>query len=197
LAIAARREATDAMSRSQWVHIFSLELGWMAPGQARAYIDACADAGLLVGGDRLSLSFAPAEVVIPRGFRPDPSELPTPAEVPRQSVGAPTREVAPARVTPTRVADAQGFAHVEPPCPSVPAAMDGAVENPLLNDDIFGSLLPLVAAAKQCDVATIVGEVEVLQARLGGHLSAEAALLTVAQAAGMDVRAAAGQALRT
>lgn len=73
LAFIARRQAVRAMSAARWCHLLSLELGWMNPGQARAFIDRGVRAGLLVPeGDLLRLLLDPQAVVVPRGFRPKP-----------------------------------------------------------------------------------------------------------------------------
>lgn len=80
LAFVARRQASRVLPRTRWAHVLSLELGWMSPGQATAYVDRAAAAGLLRSqGEALELAFDPANVEVPRGFRPDPLEAPAPA----------------------------------------------------------------------------------------------------------------------
>lgn len=65
------------MPSSRWVHVLSLELGWMTPGQARRYVDAAQQAGILVPeGEEVALSVDPASVQVQRGFRPNPDALP-------------------------------------------------------------------------------------------------------------------------
>src|SRR5688500_1207975 len=73
LAFIARRQAQRAMSAARWCHLLSLELGWMNPGQARAFVDGAVRAGLLApDGDALRLVVDPHAVEVPRGFRPKP-----------------------------------------------------------------------------------------------------------------------------
>lgn len=65
------------MPPSRWVHVLSLELGWMTPGQARRYVDGAQQAGILVPeGDEVALSVDPTSVQVQRGFRPDPDAVP-------------------------------------------------------------------------------------------------------------------------
>ncbi len=72
-AFLARRQASRAFSVARWSHLLSLELGWMNPGQARAFVDAAVRAGLLApDGDVLRLVIDPQAVEVPRGFRPRP-----------------------------------------------------------------------------------------------------------------------------
>jgi hypothetical protein len=73
LAFIARRQARTAMPANRWCHLLSLELGWMNPGQARAFVDRAVRAGLLAeDGADLRLVVDPARVEVPRGFRPKP-----------------------------------------------------------------------------------------------------------------------------
>lgn len=73
LAFIARRQASRAMSAARWCHLLSLELGWMNPGQARAFVDGAVRAGILaVDGEHLRLVIDPQAVEVPRGFRPKP-----------------------------------------------------------------------------------------------------------------------------
>src|ERR687891_481157 len=90
LAFIARRQAARVMSAARWSHILSLELGWMNPGQARAFVDAAVRAGLLAAdGDQLRLVVDPHLVEVPRGFRPkaDADAAPRPA-APLPAAGA-------------------------------------------------------------------------------------------------------------
>ncbi len=65
------------MPESRWIHVLSLELGWMNPAQARAYIAAANAAGILQpDGDALRLAFDARTIDAPRGFRPDPDSVP-------------------------------------------------------------------------------------------------------------------------
>lgn len=155
LAFVARREGHRAMPATRWRHVLSLELGWMTPGLAGRYVEACTAAGLLeIEGDDLRLTFDPKHVEIRRGFRPDPENLP---------------------------------------------AADGAphVPGPAEDADLFASWLPKVAAARGEDLGVTMEAMEALQARAGGLLHAEAAILVLAAQAGLDVAEAAGQALTT
>jgi hypothetical protein len=73
LAFLARRQATRAMTASRWGHLLSLEMGWMNPGQARAFVDRAVQSGLLAAdGDQLRLVLDPQSIEVPRGFRPKP-----------------------------------------------------------------------------------------------------------------------------
>ncbi len=65
------------MPESRWAHVLSFELGWMNPGQARAFVERARKAGLLEpDGEALRLRVDPAEVEVPRGFKPDPEAMP-------------------------------------------------------------------------------------------------------------------------
>lgn len=78
-AFVAIRQATRTLPAARWAHILSLELGWMTPAQARRYVAAAQDAGLLAtDGDELRLTLDPATVTIGRRFRPDPDATPAP-----------------------------------------------------------------------------------------------------------------------
>lgn len=80
LAFVARREARAAMSAARWSHLLSFELGWMNPGQARAFVQRAVAAGLLAeDGEALRFVLDPQAVEVPRGFRPDPQALPAAA----------------------------------------------------------------------------------------------------------------------
>lgn len=73
LAFVARRQASRAMSATRWCHLLSLEMGWMNPGQARAFVDGAVRAGILApDGEHLRLVLDPQSVEVPRGFRPKP-----------------------------------------------------------------------------------------------------------------------------
>lgn len=61
------------MPGTAWAHVLSLELSWMTPGEARAFIARAVDAGHLIDDDGLRLAVDPKSVDIPRGFRPDPN----------------------------------------------------------------------------------------------------------------------------
>ncbi|MCA1819087.1 MAG: DUF2240 family protein [Halobacteriales archaeon] len=82
LAFVALRQARRALPVQDWVHVLSLDLGWMSPAQARRLVLRCSDAGLLrqQEGDTEMLEFAldPAKVVVPPFFRPHPEAVPDP-----------------------------------------------------------------------------------------------------------------------
>jgi hypothetical protein len=86
LAFVARRQARAAMPANRWCHLLSLEMGWMNPGQARAFVDRAVRAGLLAeDGADLRLVVDPARVEVPRGFRPKPDAEAAP---PHSAAGA-------------------------------------------------------------------------------------------------------------
>lgn len=73
LAFIARREARLSMSAARWAHVLCFELGWMNPGQARAFVQRAIASGLLApDGDLMRFVLDPASVQVPRGFKPDP-----------------------------------------------------------------------------------------------------------------------------
>lgn len=145
LAFVARRQAKQSMSAAAWAHVMSLELGWMSPSDAKAYVRGCIDAGLLTpDGDDLATTFDADHVEVPRGFRPD------------------------ARRRPEAVAG---------------------------NADPFHAWLAKVAGATGRDEDDVLRLVADKQEEYGGLLEAHAALLLLAAEAGLDVQAAADEAL--
>lgn len=79
LAFVATRQARRALTAQEWVHVLSLDLGWMAPAQARQMVERATAAGLLVAeGDALRLALDPAAVQVPPLFRPRPDAAPEP-----------------------------------------------------------------------------------------------------------------------
>ncbi|MEA3191235.1 MAG: hypothetical protein QOD77_1817 [Thermoplasmata archaeon] len=83
LAFVARRAGARAMPPAAWVHHLSLELAWMAPAQARAFVERAMAAGVLrLAGDDAELAFDPRAVEAPRGFRPNPDTGAAPPEDP-------------------------------------------------------------------------------------------------------------------
>jgi hypothetical protein len=79
LAFIARREARVAMTAARWAHVLCFELGWMNPGQARAFVQRAIASGLLTpDGELMRFVLDPAAVTVPRGFKPDPGALPAP-----------------------------------------------------------------------------------------------------------------------
>lgn len=150
LAFVARREAKPVATASRWAHLLSFELGWMNPGQARAFVQRAVASGLLAAeGDSLRLVIDPATVTVPRGFRPDPSALPAPA-------------------TPSAAAP-------EP--------------------DLFLGWVARLAAHNALTREQVLGKVAAVQERMGGLLTAEAAVLILAREAGLEVSIAARKAL--
>lgn len=119
LAFVARREGRRAMEPSRWAHVMSLELGWMPPGAAKRYVEACIAARLLtMDGDEAAVTFDPKTVDVPRG-RPHPDDLPEPRDAPEPTpAGDVASEPAPAegdgfeawleRVAATKGTDAAG-----------------------------------------------------------------------------------------
>ena len=149
LAFVARRAGRSAMDEAAWAHVMSLELGWMAPAEARALVARAVQAGLLRDeAGLLALAFDAKSVTIPRGFRPSAA---------------------------TRAAT------------QAPAA--AAAEDP------FVAWLGRVAASTGRGQDEVLADVARLQDEARGLLHAEAALLRVAHAAGLDVRDAAAAAL--
>ncbi len=131
------------MPAAEWAHHLSLGLGWMAPGQASAFVGRAQAASILAQDNGLlRVTFAPETVDVPLGFRPDPS------------AAAPPR------------ASSQG--------------------------DAFADWLLRVAAQTGLARPAILTQVAERQARMGGLLSAFAALLWIAADNGLDVAAAAG-----
>ena len=74
LAFVARRQGTTSMPASSWAHVLSLALGWLPPGEAKAFVQACLEAGLLAG-EPAALQ-VPSNVEVPRGFRLAPGTVP-------------------------------------------------------------------------------------------------------------------------
>ena len=160
LAFVARRQASKAMSASRWSHLLSLEMGWMNPGQARAFVERAQRAGLLsADGDKLVLVIDPARVEVPRGFRPRPDA----------DVGAPV----PPSTGPAAVQGAS--------LPSAPAS--AAVPPP----DPFLAWVAKVAATRGLTRDQVLGQVAHTQEQMGGLLTAEAAVLLLARRNGLDV----------
>lgn len=171
LAFIARRQATKAMSASRWSHLLSLEMGWMNPGQARAFVERAERAGLLAAdGDSLRLVIDPAKVEVPRGFRPRPDA----------DVGANAR--GPAASPGGSKADASPLPN-EPPSTMPPSPADP-----------FLTWVAKVAAARSLTREQVLGQVATTQQQMGGLLTAEAALLLLARRNGLDVDAAARSA---
>jgi hypothetical protein len=160
LAFVARREGRRAMPAARWAHVLSLDLGWMPPAQARAFVEQGVSAALLrAEGESLVLAVDPATVEVPRGFRPG-----------AQPVPAPPRPAAPAAA-----AQAPAAAPVDP----------------------FLEWVERVAAATGSDRRRVLAQVADAQARMGGMLSAMAAVLWLAARAGLDAREAAAAAAAT
>jgi hypothetical protein len=81
LAFVARRSGRRRLPASAWAFTLSLELGWMDPAAARAFVARAQDSGLLAEEEgELAIRIDPEAVEVPRGFRPDPAARPAPAE---------------------------------------------------------------------------------------------------------------------
>jgi hypothetical protein len=162
LAFVARRQASKAMSAARWSHLLSLELGWMNPGQARAFVERAQRAGLLApDGESLRLVIDPAAVEVPRGFRPRPDAEGT--EPSKSNGGGGSTATEPAAATPA----------ASPP------------------GDPFLAWLAKLAAHLEVPRDQVLAQVAAEQERMGGLLTAEAALLLVARRNGLDVAEAA------
>jgi hypothetical protein len=160
LAFIARRQASKTMTASRWSHMLSLEMGWMNPGQARAFVERAVQAGLLAAdGDRLVLVIDPATVEVPRGFRPRPEAA---AEAP--SAGG----VAPGAGAGTSGPASSGPAAAAPPDP-------------------FLAWLAKLAADRGLTRDQVLAQVAQTQEQMGGLLTAEAAVLLLARRNGLDV----------
>ncbi len=213
LAFVARRAGAQSMPASRWGHVMSLELGWMAPGLAKQYIAACEAAGLLQpDGDALRLAFDPRSIDVPRGFRPNPDDLPAGGPS-RPAVANPVSTspthaaaAAPSQAAPTREAVATAADPEPRPAPAdtvgpsaSPGAQPGATQAAAgvdSEEDTFAAWLPRVAAARGEDIGATMAAMEAMQENAGGLLFAEAAILVLGAQAGLDVAAAAGQALK-
>lgn len=71
IAFVAKRSGKPSMPAAEWAHHLAFGLGWMAPGQARAFVERAQAAGVLVvEGEALRIAPSAAEVQAPLGFRP-------------------------------------------------------------------------------------------------------------------------------
>lgn len=83
LAFVARRAGSRSLAPTTWAHHLSLEMGWMSPAQARAFVERALASGVLrAAGDAAELAFDPRGHEAPRGFRPDPNAGAGPPEDP-------------------------------------------------------------------------------------------------------------------
>jgi hypothetical protein len=174
-AFIARRQASKAMSASRWSHMLSLEMGWMNPGQARAFVERGVRAGLLApDGEVLRLVIDPQAVEVPRGFRPKADA--GAGDRAAAGVGA-AQPQAPGTGTPTSTTPASAAGPSAPP----PA-------------DPFLAWVAKVAAHRGLTREQVLAQVEATQTELGGLLTAEAAVLLLARRNGLDVADAARSA---
>jgi len=160
------------MPEAAWAHVMSLELGWMAPGAAKAFVADCVASGLLVpetGEDQLRLGFDATTVTIPRGFRP-PTDL------------AATSSTSTSRSSPSTS--------------SPPSTKSSSPASPAPPVDLFPALVARIAKERSTEKAEVMNEVTKVQERFGGKLSADAAAVRVAMAHGVDVADDAEAALR-
>lgn len=154
------------MPASRWAHVLSFDLGWMPPAAARAFVSqGVATALLRAEGEELRLTVDPAQVEVPRGFRPGP-----------QSTAAAAMEAV----------------RQEPPAPS-----EAATPAPEVPIDPFLDWLERYSSRKGIPRAKALEEVSAVQERMGGRLTAIAALLWLAARSGLDVREAAAAAATT
>ena len=150
LAFLARREARTAMTASRWAHGLSFELGWMNPGQARAFVQRAVTAGLLApDGDNLRLVLDAQSVQVPRGFRPNPEAL-----------------------------------------------VHAAPQATQMQPDLFLGWVARLAAHHGVPREQILGRVASVQERMGGLLTAEAAVLWLGREAGLDIAGDAARAAK-
>lgn len=199
LAFVARRQGKRAMPGSEWANVMSLELGWMAPGDARRFVAAAQAAGLLVpDGDELAFPDDPREVEVPRHFRPDPAALlratgdgasPAGVAASPQESGAVAEPSAPGRSADGSAT--QGAGDAGPAPGGARDRAEGASGTPSPGDDPFLVWVAAVADAKDMDRAAVLAEVAALQERMGGLLTAEVAVLVLAREADLDVTEAA------
>ena len=194
-AFVARREGTRTMPAGRWAHTMSLELGWMAPQQAKAFVARAAEAGLLAEEvDGLRFVLDPRGVDVPRGFRPDPEAAieasPTPMTSKPQATPSATRAPPGAPVSSPE-------APVATPAPAPPShpPTSGPPLSAPVPDDLFAAWLPRVAEAMGMDRDRVLKAVAAKREGFGGLVSGETALLLLAQAAGLDVQDAAADAL--
>lgn len=164
LAFVARRQASKTMSAARWSHLLSLELGWMNPGQARSFVGRAQRAGLLAA-DGESL-----RLVI------DPATV----EVPRGFRPRPD-----AHTTDPSRPNGDGGSAAES-ATATPAASPPA--------DPFLAWLAKLAAHLEVPRDQVLAQVAAEQERMGGLLTAEAALLLVARRNGLEVAEAARDA---
>lgn len=173
LAFVARREGRRSMPASRWAMVLSLDLGWMPPAAAHAFVARGIEAALLrPDGDDLRLAVDPATVEIPRGFRPGAQPAAVAAQAHRVTSAGPSSVGAPA-------AAASGGG------PAVAAASPAPVVDPFLD------WVDRLATHNRIERRQVLEQVNAVQEQMGGHLSAIAALLWLASRAGLDVRAAA------
>lgn len=172
LAFIARRQAAKAMSASRWSHMLSLEMGWMNPGQARAFVERAVRAGILApDGELMRLVIDPAAVEVPRGFRP--------------RVDAPAGPDATAGAATAPAARAPSTGPAQTPAASPAAAPPTAAVDPFLG------WVARVAAQRGLTRDQVLGQVAATQQEFAGLLTAEAAVLLLARRNGLDVADAA------
>lgn len=70
--LVAQRQGRDFLPAGTWINVLSLDLGWMAPGLARAYVERALAGGVLVEREGLVGLPLRRETHPPLGFRPDP-----------------------------------------------------------------------------------------------------------------------------
>lgn len=73
MAFVAKRSGKPSMTAAEWAHHLAFGLGWMAPAQARVFVERAQAGGVLIPageGDALRIAPFAAEAQAPLGFRP-------------------------------------------------------------------------------------------------------------------------------
>lgn len=197
-AFMARRAGTRTMPVDRWAHTMSLELGWMAPREAKAFVARALAAGLLAEEvDGLRFVLDPRGIEVQRGFRPAPdaSMDPVARGAARASSAAPEAPSArPPEASSDPIAAPEAPTRT-PPSEAGAAPPSGPTAGPGPQEDRSTTWLHRVGEATGKDRAAVLAAVAARQEEFHGLLSSEAALLLLAKEAGLDVREAAAAAL--
>ncbi len=192
VALLYRRFREETVPEGDLTKMISLTLNWAKPSQAPHLLARAVQAGLLEHReDGFEITFDPAEVDLPFGFKPPGSlfeedEMPdaTPANA---SADAPADEASPAP-------DPSAEDPEEHPGTATAAAAAGQTigsgDRPLLED-----LLDLLAEHGGGDRKVAVAAVNNKQDKLGGKVTMEAAALIVVAEEGLEVHDPACQVL--
>lgn len=76
LAFVWKRQGKAPQPAATWAHVISLELGWMSPGEAKRFVVAAIEAGLLIDADGGLRPATTGSGDLPRGFQLDPAVEP-------------------------------------------------------------------------------------------------------------------------